>query len=109
MLKRKIDVLKKELIRLHPKKQEFIRSTANRKYTLDDWTIEDIRSIVFPEGRDVFDSNNQKLWNKWNETDWLTRSFLKLFSIDESKRLRDWMMKEKRKRGLESLKDGRRW
>lgn len=70
-----------------------------RKYTLNDWVIEDIRKVVFPEGRECFDPADENLMNKWNETYWLSRDFLKLLTVDELKRLRNWMEERERKRG----------
>jgi len=66
-----------------------------RKYTLDDWAIEDIRKVVFPEGRDCFDPDDEALMDKWNDTYWLSRDFLKLLSVEELSALRDWMEKRK--------------
>lgn len=67
----------------------------HRKYSLDDWAIEDIRKVVFPEGRECFDPADKDLMDKWNNTGWLSREFLKLLSVEELRTLRNWMEKRK--------------
>lgn len=93
MLKNKVKRMHKELRELLPpqKGPSVYDDHRSRKYTLEDWTIEDIRKVIFPEGRECFDPADEDLMNKWNETNWLSRDLLRLLSVYELRTLHDWM------------------
>lgn len=102
LLKSKLKRMQKDLTGLYPNNpiNSVLEEHKRRKYTLDDWSIEDIRKLVFPKDRECFDPTDQKLIDKWNDTNWLSRDFLKLLSVEELRRLHDWMENQKAKRGL---------
>jgi hypothetical protein len=100
VLKNKVNRLKRDITGLFPNHQALSEEHQNRNYTLSDWSIEDIRKVVFPEGRECFDSADESLMEKWNDTNWLDKDLLKLFSVEELKVLRDWLEERDRKRGL---------
>jgi hypothetical protein len=83
VLKSKIKTLKKEV----PRKYPIGPTNKEYKYTLNDWTHEEIRHFVFPEGREIFDPNDKTLIEKWEKTDWKYRNVLERLSVEELKRL----------------------
>jgi hypothetical protein len=96
-LKKRLDKLE-SLIDIHSIRT--IQEQKQRKYSLADWEMEDIKKVVFPVGRDCFDPADKELINKWNDTNWLTRDLLKLLSDEEKKILDSWVKKEIKERGL---------
>lgn len=102
MLKNKVKKLRSEITVLFPNNPalSIYEDCKKRKYTLADWSIEDIRKVVFPEGREYFNPADESLMNKWNETNWLCRDLLKLLTVEELKRLEVWSEEREPKRGL---------
>ncbi|MEH7440478.1 hypothetical protein V7182_23810 [Neobacillus drentensis] len=101
MLKSKVKKLRSEITVLFPNNPalSMYKDHKKRKYTLNDWNIEDIRKVVFPEGREYFDPADEHLMTKWNETNWLSRDFLNLLTVEELKKLEVWLEERERKRG----------
>jgi hypothetical protein len=99
VLKNKVNRLKRDITGLFPNHPTLSEDHKQRKYTLSDWSIEDLRKVVFPEGRECFEPADEHLM-KWNETNWLSQDLLKLFSVEELKVLRDWLEERERNRGL---------
>lgn len=87
MLKNKIKRLQKDLMEIHPGPV----ITIPFKYTIKDWTIEDIRNVIFPEGREYFDPDDEVLRQKWDDTYWKKCEYLSLLTTDELKTLEKWM------------------
>ncbi|MDP4086804.1 MAG: hypothetical protein Q8934_19750 [Bacillota bacterium] len=85
MLK-KVKKLQKEFSSIIP-----LPDKSNSKYTLSDWSEDDIRKVIFPKGRAIFDSNDNDLLQKWNETDWKDNQYLSLLTVPELKRLESWI------------------
>lgn len=106
MLKNKVIRLRKEIVGMLPERPllKVNNEHQKRRYTLDDWTTEDIRKVIFPEGRECFDPADESLMNKWNETNWLSRDLLHLLSVMELRTLRDWLEKREKERGLANAK-----
>jgi hypothetical protein len=90
-------VLKKRVRKMQKNVYDLQLAKARRdsyKYSLEDWTAEDIREVIFPVGRGYFDSTNQSLCEKWEDTDWSNSEYLSLLTVEELKRLEYWLKKE---------------
>jgi hypothetical protein len=88
--------MKKDLEGLTPSFQD----SYQFKYSFKDWTIEDIRKIVFPTGREFFNPVDEKLIQKWNATDWTNNEYLSFLTVEELKRLEAWLEEHEQKKGL---------
>jgi hypothetical protein len=86
MVLKKVKKLQKEFSAIIPLKDE-----KNFKYSLSDWSEEDIRKVIFPKGRGIFDSTDQELCQKWDETDWNNNQYLSLLTVPELKSLESWL------------------
>jgi hypothetical protein len=62
--------------------------------------VQELRRVVFPEGREYFDPTDEQLMNQWNETYWVRRVFVNLLTVDGLRLLRDWTEVRKQKSGL---------
>lgn len=96
-----INLLKRleKLEKLIPK-QENREQPKVYKFTLDDWTPDDMRKVAFPEGRGCFDPEDETLLNRWKDTKWLTRDFIKLLTKEEQEKLSAWINREIKERGI---------
>lgn len=88
MLK-KVKKLQKELLNVISLSNE-----NESKYSLSDWSEEDIRKVIFPKDREYFDPDDKDLMQKWNETDWNGSPYLSLLTVPELLKLESWLSGE---------------
>lgn len=103
MLKNKISKLQKEVLQRYPQTPNQ-KGKKSYKYSLEDWTDEELRAAVFPEGRDFFDPTDEGLIKKWDQTNWLHAGFLKRLSVPELKALEYWLEQREKQRGEADVK-----
>jgi hypothetical protein len=93
LLKSKIKRLRKDLTGLYLNNpiNSVLEDHKQRKYSLDDWAIDDIRKVIFPKGREYFDPTNEHLIDKWEMTDWGKNEYLTLLTVPELQALESWL------------------